>query len=532
MLEKQKTASDNGNQKGDLTYLWLVIFLAGAGTMMVEFAASRLLGNVFGTSNLVWAVVIGLVLVYLTLGNWLGGKWADKHPLFAHFFGIIALAGVFTALVPIVSRALLSRSADAFDQLDLPILAGAFITVLVLFILPITLLGMVTPFALKLTILDTQKTGSTSGKLSAISTIGSFLGTFLTVLVLIPQVGTYRTFIITSLLLLIVALPGLYKHAKKVVFFVFLGLTVLIAGLGWLGVNGLIKSTKGMVYETESAYNYIQVLEEAEYHFLRLNEGQGMHSIWHPQEVFYSGPWSQPLVATFFNPPEVNPVSVERIAVLGLAGGTTARQASIAYPDAKIDGWEIDPEIIRVGNEWFGMDLPNLTAIAQDARWGIRHSQKQYDVISIDAYRPPYIPPHMVTVEFFREVAEHLSDRGAIAINIGRGPADRSLLNSMTSTVSMVFPSVFVMDLPNSYNSVLFATKRYDSSWENFETNLAKVSAEESGGLIERSGQLTLAGKTQLFTSTLVFTDDKAPIESVTNRMVLNFLKNDAKELE
>lgn len=500
--------------------------------MALEFSASRLLGNVFGTSNLVWAVVIGLVLVYLTLGNWLGGKWADKHPDFAHFFSIIAIAGVFTAVVPLISRSLLSRSADAFDKLDLPILAGTFIVVLVLFIIPVTLLGMATPFALKLSIKDTARTGSISGRLSAISTVGAFVGTFLTVLLLIPRVGTYRTFLIASLLLLLVALPGLYKYARRVVFVSFLVLTVLVIVAGVLGSSGLIKNTAGMVYETESAYNYIQVLEEDGYRFLRLNEGQGMHSIWHADQYFFGGPWSQPLVATFFNDPSLNPTDVRQIAILGLAGGTTARQASVAYPAALVDGWEIDPEIIRVGKEWFGMDLPNLNAIAEDARWGIHHSDKLYDVISIDAYRPPYIPPHMVTVEFFTEVAKHLTEKGAIAINIGRSPDDRTLLNAMTSTVARVFPNVFVMDIPDSYNSVLFATKRFDSSWSNFEKNLKRIQVLQPGGLLDLTGQLTLEGKAKPITSTFVFTDDQAPIEAITNRMVLNFLSKDVKELK
>jgi trans-aconitate methyltransferase len=299
-----------------------------------------------------------------------------------------------------------------------------------------------------------------------------------------------------------------------------------------LGQQGLIKNTAGMIYEAESAYNYIQVLEEGGYRFLRLNEGQGMHSIWHADQYYFGGPWSQPLVATFFNDPVLDPTNVERIAILGLAGGTTARQASLAYPDAQVDGWEIDPEIIRVGEEWFGMDLPNLNAVAEDARWGISHSETLYDVISIDAYRPPYIPPHMVTVEFFAEVAKHLTDKGAIAINVGRSPDDRSLLNAMTSTVAVIFPNVFVMDIPDSYNSVLFATKNYDSSWANFQKNLESVQSAQPGGLLDLTGQLTLEGKAKPKMSTLVFTDDQAPIEAITNRMVLNFLSDDSKEFE
>ncbi|MFZ3070053.1 MAG: fused MFS/spermidine synthase [Anaerolineaceae bacterium] len=511
-------------------YLNLTIFVAGMTTMAVEFGASRLLGNVFGTSNIVWAVIIGLVLVYLTLGNWLGGKLADKSPTYRAYFSVLAWAGFFVGVVPLIARPILRVSANAFDALQIPVLAGSFLAVLILFSVPVILLGMVTPFALKLLIQDTHETGRVSGRMSAISTLGSFVGTFLTVLVLIPFVGTYRTFIVTSLLLLVIALPGLWRTGggKRFVLFVLLTLAVVIMGI--LGIRGTDKSTEGLIFESESAYNYIQVLQSGDFRFLRLNEGQGMHSIYHPSQLFYRGPWSQALVAPYFNPPGSVGTKVDNIAILGLAAGTTARQANTVYPEARVDGFEIDPEIIQVGKDWFGMDLPNLTTYAEDARWGIAHSNNTYNIISVDAYRPPYIPAHMVTVEFFQIVYSKLEESGVMVINVGRSSTDRTLVDTISGTVAQVFPKVYAMDLPDSYNTILFATKNTDTGWDYFAQNMGTIEAIQPDSLLSQAMNLTMEGKAEVGTSTMIFTDDKAPIEFMTNRLVLDFVFQDLLE--
>ena len=133
---------------------------------------------------------------------------------------------------------------------------------------------------------------------------------------------------------------------------------------------------------------------------LRLNEGQGVHSIYHPTQLFYSGPWEQFLVGPFFNA-DYAPEQVQRIAIIGLAAGTSARQAAQVFPAVTIDGYEIDGKIVAVGREYFDMDMPELNIFVQDGRWGLAHSPFKYDLVAVDAYRPPYIPPHMTTIEFF-----------------------------------------------------------------------------------------------------------------------------------
>ena len=177
-------------------YLYLTIFISGMTGLAVEFAASRLLGNVFGTSNLVWASIIGLILIYLTLGYYLGGRWADRSPYPATLFRILAWAGFLVGVIPVVSKPVLRLSAAAFDQLQIAVLGGSFVAVLILFSVPVTLLGTASPFAIRLTIQDPAQAGKLSGRLYAVSTLGSFAGTFLAVLLLIPTIGTFYTFII------------------------------------------------------------------------------------------------------------------------------------------------------------------------------------------------------------------------------------------------------------------------------------------------------------------------------------------------
>lgn len=505
-------------------YLYFTVFASGMTTLAVELTASRLLDAYFGTSSLVWASIIGLILIYLAVGYSLGGRWADRSPQPATLYTILAWGAFLCGLVPLVARPVLTFAAEAFDQLQIGILVGSFVGVLILFSLPITLLGMISPFAIRLALTDSRRAGSVSGKVYTISTIGSFIGTFLPSLLLIPLVGTVRTFLIFSLFLTLTALLGLWRFAGWRKTLIYAWMPVLLMIFLFMGTNATLKKTTGQIYEGESAYNYIQVLELEGYHLLRLNEGQGIHSVYHPTLLSYSGPWEQFLAAPFFNPPPYLPEQVERIGIVGLAAGTTARQATQVYGLVPIDGWEIDPLVLEVGKKYFDMNMPNLNAYAQDGRWGLEHSSEKYTIIGIDAYRPPYIPPHLTTVEFFQIVRAHLTDDGVAVINVGRSPSDRSLIGALANTLGKVFPSVFVVDVPESFNSILYATNQ-PASWENLFANYDRLSKQEGvHPLLIEVLQRAVLLRQEIPSSEMVFTDDKAPIEWITNSMVLSYV--------
>ncbi len=505
-------------------FLYFIVFMSGLVSLAVEFAASRLLGNYFGTSNLVWASIVGLILIYLTAGYFIGGAWADRSPKHETLYKILCWAALAVGLIPLASRPILRLASEAFDQLSLGVLFGSFTVVMVLFIIPVTLIGTASPFAIRLAITDTAQAGKISGRIYAISTLGSFLGTFLPTLILVPTIGTYRTFLVLSSLLLVSALTGLLLTSgfKKSLRYLWMPL-VIVALFIW-GVPGTDKATSGLVYETESSYNYIQVLEQDDYYLLRLNEGQGVHSIYKEDQLNFNGPWELVIAAPFFNESPVKPQDITDIAIIGLAAGTTAREAAAVFPNAVIDGIEIDPKIVEAGQKYFDMNEPNLNVIIQDGRWAIQNSTKKYDIISVDAYRPPYIPWHMTTREFFQILNDHLKDDGVMVINVGRGVDDRRLIDALYSTIHSVFPTLYVSDLSDSFNTILFATKN-ETSLNNFLENYIQLYKDpETPPFILDVMSTTYDGLKETKGLDIVYTDDLAPVESITNSMVMRFL--------
>jgi spermidine synthase len=504
-------------------FLTLAVFVSGMTALAVELAASRLLGNVFGTSNLVWANIIGLILVYLTAGYFLGGRWADRNPSPTVFYRIMAWAALTTGIVPVISRPVLLLAAGAVEKLDAAIVLGSFGSVLILFSVPVTLMGCISPFAIRLAIRDVQAAGDVSGRLYAVSTLGSIIGTFLPVLWLIPSIGTARTFFVFAALLLLVALAGLWRIDRRMAL-LHLWMPLALAVLYFLGTGRPIKETAGQIYEHESAYNYIQVVEHDGIRYLRLNEGEGMHSVYGPSLLLTGGTWDYFLAAPFFNPPPHTPDDVRSLAVVGLAAGTAAAQYTKIYGAIPIEGYEIDPVILEVGREFFNMTEPNLDALAVDGRWGLAHSRRSFSVIAVDAYRPPYIPPHLTTVEFFQIVRDRLSSDGVVTINVARLPDDRRLIEGLAATLGEVFPSVYVTDVPFSMNSILFATVK-PTTIQNLLTNYQTLKSEAG---IPPELVTVLEWTIQNFQPTpqggTAFTDDRAPIEQLTNAMVIQFV--------
>jgi predicted membrane-bound spermidine synthase len=503
-------------------YLYFTVLVAGMTTLAAELTASRLIGNVFGTSNLVWASIIGLILIYLTVGYFLGGRLADRWPQAPSMYRILAWGAFTLGIVPYIANPILRLAAKAFEGLDVAVLLGSFAAVLVLFSVPVTLLGTISPFAIRLSVETPETSGMTAGTIYGVSTLGSFIGTFVPVLITIPTIGTRNTFLLFSLLLLCVALVGLARFGSIRLLLQHLWMPAALVILAVVTAGQSLKNGAGQVYETESAYNYIQVQQLQGFAVLRLNEGEGIHSIYSPSTLDYGGPWAEFLVGPYFYK-NAEPSQVRRIAIVGLAAGTTARQATAVYGPIPIDGFELDPKIIEVGRLYFDENLPNLAVHIGDGRWNLDQSQHKYDIIAVDAYRPPYIPPHMTTEEFYRICAEHLTDRGALTINVGSVPGDRRLIDGLATTIATVFPSVHIMDIPGTLNTMIFATKQTTAP-ADFAANLLLFSRRpEIPPLLLSTMQLTFANLKPGYEKTQVFTDDRAPIEWIVNDMVVRF---------
>jgi spermidine synthase len=508
-------------------YLYLTVFASGTTVLAVEFTASRLLGNVFGTSNLVWANIVGLMLIYLTAGYFIGGRWADRSPHFETLYKIVCWGAFLSGVVPLLARPVLYAAAKAVYEIEAGVAVGSFIAVLALFAVPMTLLGCVSPFVIRLALTTTDEAGKTSGTIYGISTLGSIMGTFLPVLVLIPEAGTARTFLIFSAGLLLIGLGGLALSDRRAALkYLWMPPALLVLAVIILRQESRpVPVGYTVLYEKDSAYNYIQIVEDQDgMRYLWLNEAQGIHSQWHPTQIYYRRTWDFFLAGPYFNA-DYSPQQMGRVAIIGLAGGTIARQHTAVYGDIPIDGIEIDGDIIEASREYLGMTEPNLNVIVEDGRYAFKQLDGPYSMVGIDAYRVPYVPWQLTTMEFFEEIKERLSEDGVVIINVGRTPTDRRLERAMATTMLQVFPTVHRMDVPGSLNTILVAT-RQPTEAENLVRNFQALDRGQYP-MLWQVLQDSLAALRDTETSNLVFTDDRAPVETMVNEMTLEFLLSD-----
>lgn len=489
-------------------------------TLAIEFTASRLLQAVYGTSNVVWANVIGLVLLSLTAGYFLGGRWADRRPRPATFYGLVMAAGFCAVFFLLLTGAVLRQAAAALADLNVSAIGGSLLLVVLALVVPVTLLGCLSPFAVRLAVRDVNEAGRISGRIYAVSTLGSLLGTYLPVLVVIPLAGSRATAVIFGALLLLVGLIGFWRVTRGRARLLALALPVALLPVAALWLRGGVKAYEGQLYETESAYNYVQVIRRDDCNYLLLNEGQAFHSFYcDGGRVPALSVWSMMLAAPYFN---AEPAAPRRMAVIGLAAGTIPKQFTQVFGPLPIDGIELDPAIVAAGRRYFALNEANIHAIVGDGRYELSRLPGPYDVIAIDAYKVPYIPWHLTTREFFGEVYERLSDNGVMAINVGRVPGDRRLIDAVGATLLAVFPTVHAIDVPGTLNTILVAT-RQPTTLGDLRANAAALPAE-ADPLLRDALALAVVNIAPLGVGGPVMTDDRAPIETISDAIAVRYL--------
>jgi spermidine synthase len=340
-----------------------------------------------------------------------------------------------------------------------------------------------------------------AGRLYALSTAGSLLGTFLSALVAIPALGTQRTLLLCALVL---ALSGSLLLGAR-------WLLVALAVAALLALPpGAVKAAAGVIHEEESLYQFVQVRERDGVRRLYLNEGVAVHSIWRADAVLTGGVWDAFLVVPLLldRPPE-------RLAVLGNAGGTVARAFGVHWPQVAIDGVEIDPAVTDAGYRFFGMgENPRLETHDADARPFLRRTDERYDLVYVDAYHQPYVPFYLATREFFELVRERLRPGGLVALNVATVPDDRRLVEELSRTLATVFPEVRVWPVLRFNHVVVGLTER------------------GGGGLRPDAPPGTLGQLAELLEAQLgepvapsgdPWTDDRAPVEWLTDRMIVSY---------
>ncbi|HYM98026.1 MAG TPA: fused MFS/spermidine synthase [Candidatus Sulfotelmatobacter sp.] len=494
-----------------------LVFVSGMTSLAVEFGASRLLAPYFGTSLYVWGVLIGLVLIYLSAGYVIGGRIADRHPSDELLYQITAWAGLWIGVIPLVSYPILLASQQGFKELSVGLVAGTLLAVVLLFAAPVILLGCVSPFAIRLLLKDVETGGNTAGRVYALSTAGSILGTFLPVFWFIPTYGTRPTLVGFGLALVVMSIAALWPRRRLYAVF---AVAVLLA---WVLLPSGIKPPQigKLLYEKESAYNYIQVVQDGSRTDLILNEGQAIHSIYDSQNLLTGGPWDYMVITDSFRPAQSTEARPATVAILGLAGGTAARQLTAVYgTGVQITGVEIDPDILDVARRYFHLDEPNVHPVVADARYWLDTQAAKYDVIVLDAYRQPYIPFHLTTREFFSEVRDHLNPGGAVVVNAGRTATDFRLVNAIASTMAAVYPSVFLVDVPDFSNTMVYASTQ-PTTLQDVVHNLGLIQeplAKSIASSALSEGDLRVSPYHDQ-----VFTDDLAPVERLIDEIIFSY---------
>ncbi|MDQ2725969.1 MAG: fused MFS/spermidine synthase [Actinomycetota bacterium] len=484
----------------------IVVFIVGSASLGTEIAVARLIAPFYGASNLVWANTIAVVLVALSVGYWVGGRLADRWQTMASLASLITVAAVLLGVVPFAAEPFLRLSGRAFSSLSIGIFAGSLASLLALVALPLLLVGAVTPWALRLKLADLRHAGRTAGRLSAIGTAGALVGTFAASLVLVPYAGTRETFLIFALSLGLVAAPALPRRAAIVA-------VALVVAL--LLPQGLIKPAAAgerVLYETETRYQYAQVVQTGDgTRYLELNEGQAEHSVYRPHTVLTGGYWDSLLTLPF----AALGHAPRSMAVLGNAAGTVDRAYAHYFPATPIDAVEIDPALTQIGIRWFGMQRrPQLHLITADARPFLRTTDHRYDTIVVDAYRQPYIPFYLTTTEFFSLVRDHLEAGGVVIVNVGQPDGEHALEKVMAATMGTVFSTVRRDPVTTSNTMLLGSAGPITASrltGAAIPADLRAQSATEAASLGAPLG----GGQ--------VYSDDKAPIEQLIDRSLLNY---------
>jgi spermidine synthase len=459
----------------------------------------------FGASTIVWANTIAIVLVALSIGYWFGGRMADRRPNLPALCATVLIASVLMALVPFVAGPFLSLSVDAFDEYSVGTFAGSLFGVLVLVAVPVLMLGSVSPWAIRLKMHAVEDSGEMAGRMYAISTVGSLLGTFAAALLLIPLVGTQRTFLTFALITGVVAAMGLRARWWLV--------PVAIAALMAVPV-GVIKGseTGSVLHEADTEYQYARVVRSAAgVRRLELNEGLAIHSLYRPGSYLTGGYWDAFLV----DPLAVNADPPRHVAILGTAGGTTARAYQHFFPGTTVDAVEIDGELLDIGERYFDLRPgPRLRLHTADARPYLRATGERFDSIFLDTYRQPYIPFYLTTKEFFQLAHDRLNPGGSVLINVGHPKESDRLEKVLTATLGSVFKHV-ARDPVKPTNTILIGSDAEPSraTLQRGELELPGELRPLAGGAAARLAAPLQGGE--------VYTDDHAPVEWLVDASIL-----------
>tara|TARA_B100000686_G_scaffold346864_1_gene434370 strand:+ start:1045 stop:2526 length:1482 start_codon:yes stop_codon:yes gene_type:complete len=482
-------------------FFWFVTaFVSGFVVLSLEMLGFRFLAPWFGYSTYVWGSLLGVIMAALSVGYYCGGVLVDRKPESTLLMDIILIATIYLALIALFYRNVLEVLSSC------GIVWGSILGSIILFGPPMALLGTVSPFLIRL-LAHEETVGAVTGKIFAVSTWGSLLGTFLTSFVLIPEFGSFKTLLGLTLVLSTLYLFGSLNKNWRILF-----------GIGTLTFVFYLPGEtleSGIVYQTESAYNLVKVRKNEDIYTLNLNGGPWTHSRYNKGMVSTGSYYDFMLIGPLLT-------KSKDLLILGAGAGTSIRQFLINFPEIHVDAVEIDPKVIAVGKHFF--DWPqsqNLKIFIEDARPFLSHTQKLYNLIEVDVFNGgPFIPFYLSTKEFFGQIRQKLAPNGWLMMNVITEKNNRLFSDSMGSTILTVFPNLYILDLGN--NMLLFAPTKA-TNYTVLKTILKNVPPSP----LKVLSNYTLENIYEYHPTkkALVFTDDKAP----TEKLIYDLLKNMSK---
>lgn len=504
-------------------YLYLTEFFAGMAVMAVELGASRLLAPYFSSSQIVWTIIIGTIMIAMALGNIYGGRTADKNPDPDRLYMRIIIAAVWLALIPVLGKYIIvGISGLLILAVNSNLLIwAAFAACMTVFVFPLFLLGTVTPSLVKYTVDSLDHSGRTVGILNASNTIGSIIGTFVPTFITIPAVGTSATFLIFAGILLVLA--GVYFVSKKKKFVqLAVALVVMILCIIFGARSSFAFWQDDLEYEGESVYNYLQVKEDSDEVVLSTNVLFGVQSMLEKSGgltgMYYDYAMAAPYMAGVHEKDSLD------VLILGMGTGTYAVQCSRYFDNLNFEGVEIDEKIIALSRKYF--ELPESVKVTlYDGRAFLNAVDKNYDIIMVDAYQDITIPFQMSSKEFFTLVSEHLNPGGVMVMNMNMRTSGEDGINTwLSDTVSSVFDDVYTVSVSRSSNVELFASMS--------ENNILNVMTRNVG--VEKNTELNalmtniLENLEKYVPGDKIMTDDRAPVELLGMRAIDSLIFDEA----
>lgn len=502
-------------------YLYMTEFFSGMAVMAVELGASRLLAPYFSSSQIVWTIIIGTIMIAMALGNVYGGRSADKNPNPDRLYMRIIISAVWIALIPVVGKyVILAITGLLVVTVNTNLLIwAAFIACMVIFVFPLFLLGTVTPSLVKYSVSSLDDNGKTVGTMGACNTIGSILGTFLPTFVTIPSVGTSVTFLIFSGILLLIGIIYFAVGRKKVIQCIIAVIVFILSSI-FGNINGFAFWDSDITFEGESVYNYLLVKEDDESVVLSTNVLFGVQSVKMKEDglsgMYYDYDLAAPIMAGISEEDEA------QILILGNCAGTYATECRQYFPNAELEGVEIDDKITKLAVDYF--DMPEEVKVTTyDGRAYLNAVDKQYDVIMVDAYQDITIPFQMSSVEFFTLVKEHLTEDGVMVVNMNMRSGESGSINEyLCDTIANVFDNVYTVDVKGWSGRQLFATLN-DAVIEDFAANSGKISDEELSAMMKTVSD----GLTAYEKGEYILTDDKAPVELLGMKVIDEIIQDE-----